>query len=60
MCVIHEPSLLKMQGTGHEVVVLHRECPGTKQMKQDRLALWVKNGDLYKKYKQEKCSHQHS
>jgi len=28
-----------MQGTGHEVVVLHYECPVTKQMLLDRLAL---------------------
>jgi len=30
--IIHEPRLLQMQGTGHEVVVLHYECPVTKQM----------------------------
>ncbi|MFW6123626.1 MAG: hypothetical protein ACOC5G_00220 [Acidobacteriota bacterium] len=27
-----------MKGAGHEVVVLHFECPVTKQMQQDRLA----------------------
>jgi len=27
-----------MRGAGHEVVVLHFECPVTKQMQQDRLA----------------------
>jgi len=30
--IIHESSLLQMQGTGYEAVVLHRECPVTKQM----------------------------
>ena len=33
MWVIHEPSLLQMQGTVHEVVVLHHECAVTKQMR---------------------------
>jgi hypothetical protein len=33
-----ELSLLQMRGAGHEAVVLHCECPGTKQMKQDQLA----------------------
>jgi hypothetical protein len=36
--IIHESMLLQMQGAGHEVVVLHYECPVTKQMLQDRLA----------------------
>jgi hypothetical protein len=27
-----------MQGAGYEAVVLHRECPETKQMPQDQLA----------------------
>jgi len=30
--VIHEPSLPQMQGTAHEVVVLHHEWAVTKQM----------------------------
>ena len=30
--IIHELRLLQMQGAGHEVVVLHFECPVTKQM----------------------------
>jgi len=30
--IIHESSLRQMQGTGCEAVVLHRECPVTKQM----------------------------
>ena len=47
--IIHESSLLQMQGTAHEVVVLHYECAVTKQMRQDRLAHSVKNADIYKK-----------
>jgi len=35
-----------MQGTGHEVVVLHYECPVTKQMHRDRLASMVKKWRL--------------
>jgi len=31
-----------MQGTGREVVVLHYECPGAKQMQWDRFAYKVK------------------
>jgi hypothetical protein len=30
--VIHESRLLQMRGAGYEAVVLHRECPATKQM----------------------------
>jgi hypothetical protein len=30
--IIHKLRLLQMQGAGHEVVVLHCECPATKQM----------------------------
>ncbi len=30
--MMNESSLLQMQGAGHELVVLHYECPGTKQM----------------------------
>ena len=30
--IIHEPRLLQMRGAGYEAVVLHRECPATKQM----------------------------
>jgi len=30
--IIHESRLLQMQGTGYEAVVLHRECPVTKQV----------------------------
>jgi len=32
-----------MRGAGCEAVVLHRECPATKQMQRDRLACKVKN-----------------
>ncbi len=31
-CFIHESRLLLMRGAGYEAVVLHRECPATKQM----------------------------
>ncbi len=31
--MIHEPSLLQMQGTAHEVVVIHHECAVTQQMR---------------------------
>jgi len=34
-----------MQGTAHEVVVLHHECAVTQQMRQDRLAWKVKIAD---------------
>ena len=30
--------LAQMEGEGYEAVVLHRECPATKQMQGDRLA----------------------
>ena len=30
--MIHEPSLLQMQGTAHEVVALHHEYAVTQQM----------------------------
>ena len=30
--IIHKSRLLQMQGTGDEAVVLHRECPVTKQV----------------------------
>ncbi len=40
--IIHESRLLQMQGTGNEAVVLHRECPVTKQVHRDRLARRVK------------------
>jgi len=44
--MIHEPtSWLQMRGTGHVAVVLHRKCPGAKQMQPDRLARRVKNAD---------------
>jgi len=32
--IIHEPSLLQMRGTAHEVVVLHHEWAVTKQMQE--------------------------
>ena len=35
-----------MRGIGHVAVVLHRKCPITKQMQQDRLACRVKNADI--------------
>jgi len=35
-----------MQGEGHEVVVLHYECPVTKQVQQDRLASMVEKWRL--------------
>jgi len=38
-----------MRGTGHAAVVIHRKCPVTKQMQQDRLAPRVKDADEYKK-----------
>ena len=43
--IIHESRLLQMRGTGHAAVVVHRQCPVTKQMQQDRLALRVKDAD---------------
>ena len=30
--IIHESRLQQMRGAGYEAVVLHRECPATKQM----------------------------
>ena len=30
--IIHESRLLQMRGAGYEAVVLHRECPVTKQV----------------------------
>jgi hypothetical protein len=44
--IIHKSRSLQMQGTGHEVVVFHYECPVTKQMQRDRLALMVKKWRL--------------
>jgi len=35
-----------MQGAGYEAVVLHRECPATKQMLKDQLAFMVKKWRL--------------
>jgi len=31
--IIHESIWLQMRGAGYEAVVLHRECPATKQMR---------------------------
>ena len=47
--MIHELSLPQMQGTGHAAVILHRKCPVTKQMRQDRFACKVKNADIKEK-----------
>jgi len=51
--------LLQMQGTAHEVVVLHHEWAVTKQMQQDRLACKVKIADninIIKIYYRERIS----
>ncbi len=46
-----------MQGTAHEVVVLHHECAVTKQMRYDRLAQRVKIADnIIKIYHRERIS----
>jgi len=36
---------MQMRGIGYAAVVIHRKCPVTKQMYQDRLAHRVKNAD---------------
>jgi len=49
--IIHESRWPQMRGTGHAAVVLHRKCPGAKQMQPDRLACKVKNaGNKMKSY----------
>jgi len=48
--MIHESRWLRMRGTGHVAVVLHRKCPGAKQMQPDRLACKVKNAGIKKGY----------
>jgi len=48
--LFYELNLLQMRGAGHEAVVLHCECPATKQMKQDRLAWKVKEADYFIKF----------
>jgi len=53
-----------MRGTGHAAVVVHRKCPVTKQMQQDRLALRVKDADYnenkIKRTKQSQWAYQKS
>jgi len=45
-----------MQGAGHEVVVLHYECPVTKQMQQNQLASMVKKMAIKIKHVNRKTS----